>query len=605
MRKVELLAPAKNLETGIAAVNYGADAVYIGPERFGARFAAGNSIDDIEKLIKHAHLYDAKVFATVNTLLYEDELEDVRGLVVDLYNRGIDGVIIQDMALLEMDLPPVNIHLSTQTNNYDIERIKFLDKTGVSRIVLARELSLPEIAEIRKSVKAELEFFIHGALCVSLSGQCYMSASMGGRSGNRGECAQPCRKEWELIDASGDIIVKKSHLLSLKDLSHSERIESLIDSGVDSLKIEGRLKDINYVKNIVAFYRRELDSILEKREDLNRASSGRVTHDFTPDPERTFNRGYTSYFINGRKDKVGSPDTPKSRGMKIGTISEIKNKYFKISGDEKLSNGDGLSYFDASGTMKGMRVNRVDRDRVFPLSMDGLFIGALLYRNMDAAFEKKLSQSRTERKIDVKIDLSETDEGFSLAMTDEDGISVMSAVSAAKENAEQGEAVFDRMRKQLSRLGDTIFKAEDVSVNLDRPLFIPVTILNDLRRSAAEKLIEKRLENHVRRESVIDRSEFPYPGKTLDYTFNVTNSLSRKFYERHGADSIEDGFEISPPEGEHLLMTTKMCIKHERGLCPVHGGKECTWQEPVFLSDRRRKFRVEFDCARCFMKIYG
>jgi putative protease len=322
IRKIELLAPAKNYETGIAAINFGADAVYIGCEKFSARSAAGNSIEDIRKLIKHAHLYRARVYAAVNTILFDNELEDVRDLITTLYDSGIDAVIIQDMGILEMDIPPVPLHASTQCDNFDPERVKFLDRTGFPRIILARELDLEQIREIRRVTRCELEVFIHGALCVSLSGRCYMSAAMGGRSANRGECAQPCRKSYTLTDAEGKIISKAKYPLSLKDLNLTDHLEKLIDAGVDSLKIEGRLKDINYVKNTVAHYRKRLDLILEGKNGLVKSSSGRTFHDFTPDPDRTFNRGYTGYFINGRNSKISSPFTPKSLGKYCGTVTE-------------------------------------------------------------------------------------------------------------------------------------------------------------------------------------------------------------------------------------------------------------------------------------------
>jgi len=357
MRKIELLAPARNLETGIAAINCGADAVYIGPEKFSARSAAGNSLEDIEKLISRAHLFHAKVYATINTILFDKELEEAGKLITDLYDRGIDAVIIQDMGILEMNLPPVALHASTQADNYDIERIKFLDRAGFPRIVLARELSLDQIREIRKNTQCELEFFIHGALCVSLSGRCYMSASMGGRSANRGECAQPCRKSYTLTDANGEIISKNKYPLSLKDMNQTSNLKDLIDAGVDSLKIEGRLKDVDYVKNVTAHYRKALDNILEGRSDIAKASSGRVYFDFTPDPLKTFNRGYTDYFLRERSGSISSPHTPKSLGKEIGRVTETGNSWFKIISSEKISNGDGLAFFDKDKNVAGVKAN--------------------------------------------------------------------------------------------------------------------------------------------------------------------------------------------------------------------------------------------------------
>ncbi len=604
MRKIELLAPARNLETGIAAINFGADAVYIGPEKFSARSAAANSLEDIEKLINHAHIYNAKVYATINTILFDNELEDARKLITDLYNRGIDAVIIQDMGILEMDLPPVPLHASTQTDNYDIERVKFLDRIGFPRIVLARELSLPQIKEIRKETKCELEFFIHGALCVSLSGRCYMSAAAGGRSANRGECAQPCRKSYTLTDANGEIISRDRYPLSLRDMNQTASLKNIIDAGVDSLKIEGRLKDIDYVKNIVAHYRKELDNILEGGSDICKASSGRVQFDFTPDPARTFNRGYTEYFINQRTHSIRSPHTPKSPGKEIGRVTETGNNWFKISTGEKISNGDGLAFFDKEKNLTGVKANRVDNDKIFPLTMNGIFKEAVIYRNHDVVFEKTLSISKTARKIDVTMELSETETGFKLTVIDEDNYSASEEIESGKVISQSDNTVLEQMKKQLSKLGGTIFSATEIKISLKENFFIPVSILNDIRRKAIEQLLEIRIKSYKTTPYVIEKNDIPYPYKQIDFRNNVSNHLAEEFYKRHGVDAIEKSFETANSRITGPLMTTKLCLKHEYNLCPKQNNKNRKFSEPFYLSDGNIKYRIEFDCGECMMKIF-
>ncbi len=604
MKKIELLAPAKNPESGIAAINMGADAVYIGAKKFGARAAAGNSVRDIEKLIDYAHVYNARVYAAVNTLLFDDELEEAGRLIKELYESGIDALIIQDCGILEMDIPPVPIHASTQMNNFDLKRIRFLDMVGIKRIILARELSFANIRNIRNEVNCELEFFVHGALCVSLSGQCYMSASIGGRSGNRGDCAQPCRNIFDLQDRSGNIILKGMHPLSLKDLNLSKHIKELVDSGIDSFKIEGRLKDENYVKNITALYRKSIDSFLEGRSDLGRTSSGRVYFDFTPDPERTFNRSYTEYLINGRKEPVGTLTSPKSVGKKIGTVSEIGNSFFSVKSTEKINNGDGLFFYNKKTGISGIKVNRVEGSKIFPHSMKGIFTGADVFRNYDSAFEKILGSSKTERKISVTVNFYETENGFAIFLRDEDGFAGFAEINSAKEVSLSGNRE-DAIKKQISRLGSTVFVPKEVTVKSGSNYFIQVSALNDLRRSAVKNLLEERKKNHRIESALIKKEPMNYPFKKIDYTWNVTNALAEKFYKRHGVEEIEKGFEISSDTKGRQVMTTAMCIKYELNLCGKLQGAEKKWDEPFFLTNGRDRFRVEFDCAACMMKIFS
>lgn len=603
MRKIELLSPARNFETGIAAVNYGADAVYIGSPKFSARSSAANSLEDIEKLISYAHLYNSKIYAALNTILFDSELEDARNMITDLYNIGIDAVIIQDMAIPEMDIPPVPLHASTQADNFDIERIKFLDRTGFPRIVLARELSLQQIKEIRKNTVTELEFFIHGALCVSLSGRCYMSAASGGRSANRGECAQPCRKSYSLTDSAGAPVSKSRYPLSLKDMNQTPNIADLIDAGITSLKIEGRLKDINYVKNTTAHYRRLLDGILEGRKDIVKASSGRVLFDFTPDPQRTFNRGYTEYFLKGRTEPVGSPDTPKSLGMDLGRVTETGNSWFRIDTSEKISNGDGLAFFDREKNLSGVKVNSSDGGKIFPQDMNGVYRGAVIYRNHDILFEKILATSRTERKIDVVMKLSETEKGFVLTVTDEDKNSVSQVITAPKEISRSTAGDYSHTKKQLSKLGGTAFSAGGIEISLSENFFIPVSTLNELRRNAIVKLLDARRVNYRAANSVMEKNDLQYPLKMIDFRHNVSNHLAEKFYRRHGVEAVQRSFETSDIRITGPLMTTKLCLKYENGLCPKQNGSR-KFEEPFYLVDENSRYRIEFDCVKCLMLIY-
>lgn len=603
MRKIELLAPAKNFETGIAAVNCGADAVYIGPEKFGARSMAGNSLADIEKLVKYSHKYYAAAYATVNTILYESELEDARNLIIDLYNAGIDGIIFQDMGLLEMDLPPVPLHASTQCDNYDIEKIKFLDRTGIPRIVLARELTIEEVRQIRKEVSCELEYFIHGALCVSMSGRCYMSAASGGRSANRGECAQPCRKSYSLTDSNGKTIPAGRYPLSLKDLNRTEFIGDLIDAGIDSFKIEGRLKDINYVRNIVSHYRIKIDEYLENKTGIMKSSSGVSSPGFVPDPERTFNRGYTAYFTTGRTVKTLSPATPKSLGKLIGTVKQVEGNRFRIDSSHRLVAGDGIFFFKQDGGECGTRINRSDETYVYPLSMDGLYKGAEIFRNSDIAFEKGVDSAKSDRRITADIFISDTDEGFKLVMTDCDGNYAVHEVIHKKEVSLREENQTQPVEKQLRKLGSTIFTAGTVKTDFNDNWFIPVSIINEARRICSDKLEAERNRNYIRPESNFNKTDIQYPYTEIDYRWNVSNSLARKFYERHGVSVIKDSFEAGVSRGDEALMTTKMCLKYENGLCLKYGGNNPGYAEPFILNDGVRRFKVTFDCSRCVMII--
>ncbi|HPJ34922.1 MAG TPA: U32 family peptidase [Spirochaetota bacterium] len=603
MRKIELLAPAKNYETGLAAVDCGADAVYIGPEKFGARSSAGNSLQDIAGLVNYAHRYRVSVYATVNTILFDNELEDARALIIDLYNEGVDGIIFQDMALLEMDLPPVPLHASTQCDNYDIEKIKFLDSIGVPRIVLARELTVDEVREIRGAVSCELEYFIHGALCVSMSGRCYMSAALGGRSANRGECAQPCRKSYILTDSDGKVIPAGRYPLSLKDLNRTASIGELIDAGIDSFKIEGRLKDINYVRNVVAHYRREIDRCLEGKGGIEKSSSGISVPGFTPDPERTFNRGYTGYFTHGRMGKMLSSDTPKSLGKRIGTVNEVAANRFRTDPSTPLKGGDGLFFLNPDGSENGVRVNRFEDGYVYPFSMEGIYRGAEIFRNFDSGFEKTLETSKCIRRVPVDILFRDTESGFEIVMTDCEGHSAAESQSFSKELSLSEKNGEEQIKKQLGKLGNTLFTAGDIKILLSDNWFIPVSVINDIRRKCSDKLESARMKSWPVKRHHMEKSNVEYPYKRIDYSWNVSNSLAKKFYERHEVETIDESFETGSRSGGEPLMTTKMCVKYENGLCPKYGGRDSGYREPFILDDGKNRFTLRFDCENCFMIV--
>jgi len=598
--KIELLAPAKNLACGIDAVNCGADAVYIGAERFSARVSAGNDIADIERLASYAHKYRAKVYVALNTIMHEEELSRARLLVRRIWEAGADALIVQDMGLLEAGLPPIPLIASTQTHNTTPEKVLFLEKAGFKRVILARELSLEQIKAIRAATSVELESFVHGALCVCYSGQCYLSSTLGGRSGNRGECAQPCRKLYTLKDGSGDAIAVNKHLLSLKDLNLSRRLAHLAAAGVTSFKIEGRLKDRDYVRNIVSFYRRELDKVIEKK-GYARASIGRSFAGFEPNPAKTFNRGYTEYFIDGNPADVASPDTPKFVGEKLGPATDVKNGSFRLHGAERLHPGDGISYFDKTGTLAGSLVNGVMDGRVRADNLKGMENGALVYRNLDKEFMRALEREGAQRKFALRLEFSDCDGGFLLKASDERGAAGEAKWRGVKSQAQKPEQALDTMRKQLSKLGETDFYLEALELKLSKPYFLPVSALNDLRRDALAALEKAAAELAFAREQIkLVPNDYPYPTDKLDYTGNVLNSLAAAFYKRHGVKEIAMAAEGGASMDGKPLMTSKFCLRRQLGLC--RKGKDV---EPLFMEDAEgHKFRLEFDCARCEMKLY-
>jgi len=603
IKKIELLAPAKNLESGMAAINFGADAVYIGSPKFGARVAAGNSIEDIIKLTNYAHRYYSKVYVTINTILYDNELVDVEKTIHQLYNEGVDAIIIQDMGILEMDLPPIPLFASTQTHNYDWQKVKFLEDVGLQRIILARELSLSQIKEIRSKTNIDLEFFVHGALCVSFSGQCYFSHAINKGSANRGACAQACRAYYSLKDKNGQPLLKNKHLLSLKDLNLSNHISDLLDVGISSFKIEGRLKDLDYVKNITAYYRKEIDSVLEGKSDLQKSSTGKIYYDFTPDPEKTFNRGYTDYFLKRRNKEIASPDTQKSIGKFLGTIKSINDKNFILDKNIEFNNGDGICFFDNQGKLHGTKIYKIDGKKIFPENISEIKQGTQIFRNFDIKFSKQLSTSKTERKILATITVKKLEDSILITAKDEDNNEITYIQKGQFELAKNQEKAFETIKSQFSKTGNSIFTIHEVNIELEQALFFPISELNSLRRIVLEKLEEKRLENYITQTYSISKNEVPYPDKNLNYKGNVLNNLAIQFYKRHGVSQIENAFETQNSFSGKEIMITKHCIKYQMGACEKFEKNPKKISEPLFLEDNNRKYKLEFDCKNCQMKV--
>lgn len=601
-RRIELLSPAKDLNCGIEAINHGADAVYIGAPKFGARAAAGNSLEDIRELCEYAHLYGARIYVTLNTILKEDELEEAERMVWDLWRAGTDALIVQDMGLMELNLPPIPLHASTQTDNRTPEKVKFLESAGFTQVVLARELSLNEIRRIAEATTVPLEVFVHGALCVSYSGQCYLSAALSGRSANRGECAQYCRLPYTMVDAEGTEIVSNKHLLSLKDMNRSDSLEALLDAGVSSLKIEGRLKDVAYVKNITAFYRKKLDAILARRPDYCRASAGQSAYTFEPVATKSFNRGFTPFLLDGRTADITAFDTPKSLGEPVGTVKEIKGNSFTIAGLKQLNNGDGLAFFNTRGELEGLRVNRVEANRVFPLEMPQLTPKTPVYRNFDQAFEKLLAKPSAQRKLSVRIEFLDNPFGFTLGMEDETGARIMLTEPFEKELARRDQQ--DNIRTQLSKLGNTPFEASEVVVSLSENWFVPSSLLADMRRAGAEKLLEARRVRYPRETAkrVQPAEAVPFPERQLTYLGNVANGKARSFYLAHGVEQVDDAFELAPRR-DVPLMFTKHCLRYSMGWCPTYQKEKSPYKEPYYLLYKETRLRLRFDCKHCLMEV--
>ena len=583
----------------MAAINHGADAVYIGGPSFGAREKASNSIADIERLCRHAALYDAKVYVTLNTLLYIGELERARQLAYDCWNAGVDALIVQDMQLLQLDLPPIPLHASTQCDNLTVERVQQLESLGFSQVVLGRELSLKQIKEIREKTTVPLEFFVHGALCVSHSGRCYLSQCIGNRSANRGACAQPCRLPWDLLDADGKVLIKNRHLLSLKDLNNSAHLEELMDAGITSFKIEGRMKEADYVKNVTAFYRQKLDEIFERRTEYVPSSRGHCHFNFEINPEKSFNRGFTDFFINGRQKNIGAPFTPKSMGEYIGEVTWCNPLRMEIATDKTLHNGDGLCFLNENDELVGLRADVVNAPngrevpwRVSTNRPHGAHRGAKIYRNYDIEWQKQVEASNGNRKIDIDLVLTESEMGYEMVAICRDAINrISTSIQSEKIAATNPEKATDNIRKKALQWGDTPFNPIDLELHFAVPRLIPASVIGEMKRKLVEKLTDALIEAHQAHRSMRKvEAENPMENPQL-LTANSQLSTEQLLTEQLSTD---------PDEIPDHLMTCHHCIRYANGLCSKETGQKA---EPLFIRNGSHIFRLEFDCKNCLMYI--
>ncbi|MDI9330077.1 MAG: U32 family peptidase [Alphaproteobacteria bacterium] len=624
--QLELLSPARDADIGIAAIHHGADAVYIGAPAFGARAAASNSLRDIERLCAEAHRFHSRIFITLNTILRDDELEDARQLAWDVYHAGADVLIIQDMGLLQLDLPPIQLHASTQTDIRTPEKARFLQDVGFSQMVLARELTLDQIAQIRAATDPErltLEFFIHGALCVAYSGQCFISHAHTGRSANRGDCSQACRLPYEVRDTQGRIVAHDKHVLSMKDNNQSANLAALVDAGVRSFKIEGRYKDMAYVKNITAHYRQLFDELLEQRPELVASSHGRCSYTFQPDPDQNFNREFTDYFVNGRKEDIGAFDTPKNPGRPLGWVEQVVADHVLLHTEDPqavLHNGDGLCYLTLQNDLVGLPINRAEPAgdglwRLWPKDpLDNypeLRSGLRVNRNRDMAWVRVLNKKSANRRIGVWMRLSATDDGLKLTLTDEVGHEASADIHLLWQAPQDADAGHDKLSQGLARLGDTVFTPIDIQIDLQRPWFVPPSQLNRLRRDAVAALELARLHALPRlpRAAPIEPPA-PYPEDSLSYLANVYNHPARDFYARHGVQVIDSAYESHEETGEVSLMITKHCVRYSLSLCPkqakgVTGVQGTVKAEPMQLINGKEKLTLRFDCKPCEMHVVG
>lgn len=633
LRKIELLAPAKNLECGIAAIDHGADAVYIGAAQFGARQTAGNSTEDIAELTRYAHQFGATVYVTVNTIVYEKELAALEHLLKQLVEMGVDAILVQDMAVLEIykklkaeyvargyRMPA--LHASTQTDNRSADKVKWLKENGFERVVLARELSLEEITDIHKAhPDVELEAFVHGALCVSYSGACYASQYFFNRSANRGECAQFCRMAFDLKDSDGETLIEDSYLLSLKDMCQLDRLGDLLEAGVCSLKIEGRLKDVNYVKNVVATYSEALNAYIAKHTGKYcRSSYGRCTYTFTPALEKTFNRGFTHYFFNGRQKDISSFNTPKAMGEYVGYVKEIRRGSFNVAGTAMFANGDGLCFFNRQKKLEGFRVNRVENNRLYPLTMPkNLEPGMALYRNNDIEFERAMQGKTATRKLQVRFVVDVVDGKLTFTATDECGRSANVVLNETPEKAQKSQ--HDNIVKQLEKLGNTVWTANEISINNSADeFFIPSSRLAAVRRELLEALENTPVSNHTDKQAVDRTATNSVNANNTVYAdtiniANVANTTAQNYYAAHGVKNAPTAFELNSdykagsttaPSAVPPLMTCRYCLRYALGYCVKNGGKRPTWHEPLHLEAKNGiRVRLAFNCAKCQMEVYA
>lgn len=605
--KIELLSPAKNLDFGKEAINHGADAVYIGAPKFSARQAASNTIEDIEILTGYAHKFGAKVHVALNTILSDHELDDTQKIIFQLYQAGVDALIIQDMGILTLDLPPIELHASTQMDNRSVDKIQLLENLGFDRVVLARELSIHEIQEIKNQTNIELEAFVHGALCVSYSGQCYISQAFTGRSANKGMCAQLCRLPYSLKDQNGKWIRKDQYLLSLKDMDRSSSLLEIIGAGITSLKIEGRLKDLSYVKNITGYYRKKLDAIFENKSNFVPASFGKTTLFFDPQPSRTFHRDKTEYFLHERDHVETEINTPKSIGEKVGVVESVERDHLQYSGIT-LSNGDGVIFTTKNGHIEGFRINRTDGNKIFPASKVEIEPGTILFRNFNQVFEKKLEKKSAERKIRIQMNWKEVPNGFELSVKDERGCSVSQIMKIEKTISLQSQNVKDQLISILQKMGNTIYVPDSIEIQMDNHYFIPASLATLLRRSVLNQLDDQWMEkNKPNQKSQKTTQPFSIKLKEhLSYLSNVMNNGSKRIYFDLGVKKIDDAFEIQEPEEDVLLMQCKHCIKYALGYCPKGSSapNKIPFKEPFILEHQKIKLMLQFDCQSCVMLVY-
>ena len=621
--QLELLSPAKTAEIGREAILHGADAVYIGGPAFGARHNASNPPEDIAALVEFAHRYRARIFVTMNTIMHDSELDLARKQIWQLYEAGVDALIIQDMGLLEMDLPPIQLHASTQCDIRTVEKAKFLGEVGFSQLVLARELTVEQIRKIKSEVDTPLEYFVHGALCVAFSGQCYISHADTGRSANRGDCSQACRLPYTLSDGQGRVVAYEKHLLSMKDNDQSANLEALVDAGIRSFKIEGRYKDMGYVKNITAHYRLLLDELLERRPEFARASSGNTRVLFTPDVDKNFHRGHTDYFALGRQGDIGAFDSPKYIGVELGAVTRIGPDFIDLDTNAAMANGDGLNYMNKRETV-GIQANTVqklgeDADgqqwRVFPnemlKSLAGLKVGTIVHRNRDHQWESALTKKSSERKVRVDLLLAEQPEGLRLTIRDEDGIETVTDAAIALQPAQQAAQAEASLRTSIAKLGNTMFEAGAVELQLSQPWFVPAAAINALRRDAIAAHEAARLAAWDRPPRKAP-SEPPavYPEQQLSYLANVYNEKARAFYHKHGVQLIDAAYEAHEEPGEVSLMITKHCLRFSFNLCPkqakgVQGVQGQVKAEPMTLVSGNERYTLRFDCKPCEMHVVG
>jgi 23S rRNA 5-hydroxycytidine C2501 synthase len=598
---LELLAPAGNADIGIAAIDHGADAVYIGAPQFSARADAGVPAGEIARLLQHAHLYYARVYVALNTILTDKEIPEALDIIRQIYDLGADGLIIQDPGLLELDIPPIPLIASTQMHNDAPEKIRFLEDVGFTRVILARELSLEDIAAIRQQTSIELECFVHGSLCVSYSGQCSMSQAVTGRSGNRGVCAQPCRSRYTLVDGDGNNIISDKFLLCLKDLNLMNDIPDLVAAGISSFKIEGRYKEIDYVKNVTAAYSRALDAFIRNRPDYCRSSSGRSEPVFEPDTAKSFNRGFSRYFIAGGKKKIASMDTPKSIGQPVGKITGVGKEFIRTDCAD-LQNGDGLCFFTKGKDLAGFRVERIDNLKIFPNSMKDLSKGISLYRNHNIAFIRLLNKISSRRRIGVEMDFKYAGDIVHLAARDEDGNEAELAVHKTYEEPRDSSMARDQIEKHISSTGNTPFKAERVGI-CGRIGFFSMSFLNGLKRDVLKELERIRLERRPRNVVALVPNNIPYPEKQLDFHANVINEYARKFYQRHGANVLEPAFEALSDIAGREVMKTRYCLRYELDACLKTGRPRRELKAPLRISDGHQTYLLKFDCDACRMSL--